>query len=475
MTCAFGITFVIFGNLAGNAIQFGIYMTTATHPTCTSSTCLDENKAQVIGWAVSVLTLVAIINVCTRRFAIGLNNILAVCKVSFLITVSFLGIIWGTIHGNGCQQINFENQGGTGQFGDVVQGLFYALFPYTGYEQPFYVLSEVAKPKKVFAKAASITMTTALVFYPLINVSYLCVTPYQGNGSLPDNMAIALFSRLANPTGQGATNGGLVQAMNVVLAIFIFGNLLAQTYTASRVKQEVAKEGILPWSLTLGAASDTIFARLGSSAEDRPREPTMATMDGHLEQAPIAATALHWAFEVTLTMSVGIPLDVSVAYNVLTYMYTYTIIVLLGFLTVGGLLYLKLESVLPVRKGRKKRDWLSKTEWTPWLDPLPVVVATLFLAFLLVAAFARPSLAVQNLLPGVPWWVPPLVGLCSFLLGLAWWLGLRFVEWKGRRRLETKRLPYIEINADGVGTQKVEIVEHAWVPDVDGTRRRRRE
>ena len=450
MTCIFGIVFIIFGNLAGNAIQFGIYIMQAINPECQTDSCL--NKPRVLGWAAGVLSLCSLINASTRKFSIGLNNILASLKVLLVLVMALLGIIYGSIHGNGCRQITFQNWGGTGQFGDIVLALFYAMYPYTGYEQPFYVLAEVSRPKQTFAKATNFAMLTALILFPLVNVSYLCMTPYSGNDSLPTNMGIAFFERLAG-TSTAAPRGP-----SVVFAIFIFGNLLAQTYTATRVKQEIAKEGILPWSLIFASGSDTWFARLTSSSPSRPYRPAVEDIDSHIEQAPIAATFLHWAVEVVLVLVVGSLLPLSQAYNFLTYIYTFAIVGVLGLLTAGGLLYLKLDSL---SVGLNHRHWKEKSAWKPWLDPLPAVLATAALAFLLFAAFAPPSAKQPN---SLPWWVGPTAGWLSGALGIFWWLGLRFIQWKGRWELHISRVPLIEIDGEGNAIQRVELVEHQRIP-----------
>jgi len=468
MTCVFGVSFIIFGNMAHNAIQFGAYMTQATNPTCASSACLDEPgmKAQVLGWAIAANTIVSFINVLTRRWGIFLNNAFALFKVSFLVVVAFLGIGWGHMHGDGCRQISFENRDGPRQFGDIAHALVYVIFPYSGFEQPFYVLSEVAQPKKVFARAVVLTMTTALVLYPLVNVGLLCATPYYGSLSLPDNLAISLFSRISDPTGQTQPNGRLLQAMNAILAMFIFGNLQAQTYTGSRVKQEIAKEGIIPFSMFFAASSETLLSRWSSSSS---RQSTQIDLDRpHPELAPIAATALHWAVESILILAVGIPLSVSVAYNALTFMRTYVIVVLLGVLTADGLLYLKCGFTPRHQQDREGKKWKSLSQWTPWLDPLPVIVAAAVLTFLVGAVFAPPSPQTQNssLERGIPWWLPPLVGLSSFVFGFLWWVGVRFREWSKHLKLETRKLPYIHNEPGQDPIQKVVVVEHAWKPDV---------
>lgn len=57
----------------------------------------------------------------------------------------------------------------------------------------------------------------------------------------PDTVAALFFSRIF-----GDRNANTVQ--NTFMAFSSFGNILVQTFTASRVKQEIAKEGILPFT-----------------------------------------------------------------------------------------------------------------------------------------------------------------------------------------------------------------------------------
>ncbi|KAM7224585.1 amino acid transporter [Rhypophila decipiens] len=510
MTCIFGIVFIIFGNLAGNALQFGIFMSIAINPRCGErEKCL--NQRNVVGWAVGVLTFCALLNIMTRRYAIGLNNLFAVAKVAFVFVIAILGIIYGSVNGGTCRQISWTSpvlpdgttQSG-GKIGDIALALFYAMYPYTGYEQPYYVLAEVSQPQRVFARATTIAMLTAAVLYPLTNLSYLCMTPYMGNDQLPENMAIAFFERLSGhntSTAQGHddNNNAAISGVAALLAFFIFGNLMAQTYTASRVKQEIAKEGILPYSLFFATGNDTLLSRLSSSSSEstasksnqypRHHRPAISELDSHREQAPIPATILHWFFEILLVLVVGLTIEPSKAYRLLTYLYTFIIVGVLGLFTAGGLLYLKIESYIQRRRASKQqrtrgepvtvkgRNWHEKSVWQPWFDPLPAIVATVSLAFLLFAAFVPGSLTnARSKHPGsgndydedntgeIAWWIGPLVGWGSVGLGVLWWLGLRFVQWSGRWELETKRLPVVEIDAHGQAIQRAELVEHNHVP-----------
>ena len=439
--------------------------------------CQDDcvKSGPVVAWGIGALTLCALLNIGTRKFSIHLNNTFAVLKLSLVVIMIFVGLGYGSTHGDGCRQIVWENKGEGGAVGDIVQALFYAMYPYTGYEQPFYVLAEVRRPQTLFSKTVMYTMASFIVLYMLINTSYLCMNPYlgpaslsTGNGHFTTNAAINFFYKLSsgNPN---ISQDAVVQGVSFILALFILGNLLAQTYTASRVKQEIAKEGILPYSLWFAKSNDTLYARW-----DRRRQAQEATGAGAIgagEQAPFAATLLHWAFEVFLVLVVGLSLPPNQAYNFLTYIYTFVIVGILGFLTVCGLLYLKIDAWLypdprAFRPGppsgqnptprRMGRGWNNKRQWRPWFDPVPCMVAVLALGFLLLGAFAEPSSRLID--DDTAWWVKPLVGWCCLLAGVAWWAGLEVWQRLKGFRIRRLRTTYVEVLDDEDPVQTAELV-----------------
>lgn len=333
-------------------------MLRVVNPTCQENDKSCLNNGAVVGWGVGVLTVCAILNISTRKYTMGLNNLFAVTKLAFVVVITFLGIAYGTINGHQCRNITWAPQVQTdsANLGDVALAVFYAIYPYTGYEQPFYVLAEVLRPQQTFAKSTMCAMATVLVLFPFVNVTYLYVNPYTGNADLPENMAIAFIERISGARPGEEHTSSAVAGVSFLLAFFIFGNLMAQTYTASRVEQEVAKDGILPWSLVLATGNDTLLSRVMSSSRSRTdsshpyREGRRGTsairnLDRHHEQAPFAATALHWFFEVVLLLAVGLTAkEPSNAYGGLTYIYTFVIVGVLGLFTAGGVLYLKIDS-----------------------------------------------------------------------------------------------------------------------------------
>jgi len=454
ITCVYGITFLVFGNLAGNAIQFGIFMQTAINPMCQEG-CMQ--RRHVVGWALLVLILCALINVTTRKGAIFVNNFFAVSKISMVVVMIFLGIGWGTAHGNGCASIEWKHKGEGGGFGNVVQALTFAMYPSSGFEQPFYVLAEVRQPRRLFAPTVMSVMTLILVLHPLINTSYFCVNPYEGpqaqidGGYKSTNAAINYFWKISGATG---IDGQLavVRATSVLLGLSSFGNLLAVVYTAPRVKQEIAKEGILPKSFCFAAGKDSILSRFGRG------------QPGTREQVPMAATALHLTFEIILVLGVGLTMEPTEAYNTLSYLYTYVITGILGFLVVLGLLYLKVDGWVR-SQSKKGRHWNQKSQWSlPLVGPLPCIIAVLGLGLVLFGVFVEPS---RSEIGGQKWWLKPLVGWCGLSLGVLWWFGMELRQWNGQYRICTSRITYVDEVDDGDLVQTAErvVVDRVYKSD----------
>ncbi len=478
-SCVFGITFILFGNLAGNAIQFGVYMQGAISPQCTEDDACF-NKVAVILWALGIICLCSFLNILARRLFISLNNLFAIAKFLFVAVTALLGIIYGASHGDGCRtNMAWSNRGPGGELGDIALAMFYAMFSYTGFEQPFYVLAEVERPRDNFPKYVILALASVMVLFPLTNVGYLCVVPYGGPQTVPKNMALEFFDIIARNGDPHADTTAVRRVISVILAVIIIGNIMAQTFTGSRVKQEIGKEAIIPFSLAIATGSDSIAARFLAPADMRRQRSRQhfnsLYIENHSEQVPMAGTLLHTASAVVLILAVGIPTKPSNAFRILTYLRVFSIIVVLGLLTVAGLAYLKIDSWIHgsrspgkspggnpganVGEPRRGRRWLEKRVWAPWFDPLPTFVATAALAFMAVAIFVKPS-QIREDERAVPAWVNPLTGWLALLLGVLWWAGLRVWQWKTKTRTEVVRRPHLVIDKFGNAVLKAEFIQH---------------
>jgi len=115
-----------FLEVACNALEFGkviidIDPDQIVGPECGTKGCKGYiEKSPIVEWALAILTICSLINVCTRHFGIWLNNIFAVAKVSFLVVAAFLEICWDTF-----------NISGTPCTSDVPTSISQSLFQWT--------------------------------------------------------------------------------------------------------------------------------------------------------------------------------------------------------------------------------------------------------------------------------------------------------------------------------------------------------
>ncbi|RYP20573.1 hypothetical protein DL765_002730 [Monosporascus sp. GIB2] len=425
-TCIFGVTFLLFGNLAADALQFGIIMHAALHPDCAEGqSCYS--KLEVLGWAVGTVTVCCALNVFSRRLFLRLNSGLGIIKVLVVVAMALMGLIVGSYRGT-CRNITWQPKEPSSNFGDIVLALVFSMYSYTSFDQPFYVLSEVRHPRKILVSSLFISMIILLVLFPIVNIAYFCIVAYDGT-PLPNNMAMALFTSIYDETG--ARN-----AASVLVAACVFGSILAQTYTASR----------------------------GFSPLGRHRKPagTVVNVDDHPEQVPRAGTFLHWISTIVLIL-VGIsankPFHASNGYILLTFLSIFSLTILLGAFTVSGLVHLKITKGVRWALWDKVRD---TSGWRSPLDPLPALFAAAALILLSVALFAQPSQL--RLDDPLPYWVYPLLGWSPLLLGVLWWLGIRYWQWESRSEIEVKRWPYIVVDDAGEAVLRAEVVEHTRQP-----------
>jgi hypothetical protein len=78
----------------------------------------------------------------------------------------------------------------------------------------------------------------------------------------------------------------------------------------------------------------------------------------------MAALLLHWVSSLVL-VAVTSMLSPTLAYNVLSELYSYAILVVLGLLVSGGLLYLKWSP---------RRNWAEQVNFKPWGGPIAAIV-----------------------------------------------------------------------------------------------------
>ncbi|KAB8596122.1 hypothetical protein FH972_025831 [Carpinus fangiana] len=439
-TCMYGIVFIVLGNLSGNAIAFGSYVMTAAGS-------LNPSKGAVIGLAIFALSACILLHITSRAGGIAMNNAFAVYKVMLLLTIIILGFIKAGGYDlgggpNAISNLDPKHSFDTQQYNaaSYIDSFLYVLYSYSGYKQPFYVLAEISRPRKTFPITCLITMAIVITLFVLTNISYLCVVSKQQQLETSTDMA-TLF--LIHMFGYGTAQ----RTMAALIATSIFGNILVMTFTAARVKQEIAKEGILPFPLNFATAKTTVLAPLAAKVR---RWLRFAGSEDHLEHSPIAALILHW-FSSVFLIAVTSMLPPSQSYAFLVYLW--------------ALLYVKIERF-------SHRDWKNVRNFRVWLDgkhsfPWHALIYFSVCGFLLYAVFVRPSPSspYSKAATGIDWWVVPTIGQSTWLWGLVWYGGLQLVMKKRREYLVVMRFPLIDRDhgSDDQWIQKSEIVTRQWL------------
>lgn len=174
---------------------------------------------------------------------------------------------------------------------------------------------------------------------------------------------------------------------------------------------------------------------------------------GYAERAPTAAFGIHWITSVLL-IAVTSPLDPRDSYSILVYLFTYSIVLVLGGWVSLGLLIVKFQ---------KKWKWKTQACYIPWLSPVHVILYFLATSFLAIAAFVPPSRQspFYHSVNGLRWYILPTIGITAPFWGILWYLGLRLYERKKRRRLEVTKEKYYEQD-NGEWVQAAELVTLAW-------------
>lgn len=214
---------------------------------------------------------------------------------------------------------------------------------------------------------------------PTLIAIQLCVVSKDQQFQTGDDMATLFFDNLFG-------SAVATRVMSGVLALSLFGNIVVATFVASRgedqdpcrhgvilrranirrlrpVKQEIAKEGVLPFSRFFARSTTTPIAKIGSWLRSR-KEPKRRQEP--LEQSPAAALLLHLIFALIMIAATSGQTP-AVAYTILFSLYSYVPIVLIGFLVGAGLLYLRAHD---------RHAWAKKRGFRPWGGPTAAIIYT---------------------------------------------------------------------------------------------------
>ncbi|KAL0929667.1 high affinity methionine permease [Colletotrichum truncatum] len=477
-TCIFGITFIILGNMAGNCIHFAMRVLEAAGQTSLEASpdaSLDAspdkrpnegpNEASVRGIAIAVAIFACFIHATSRRFGILLNNFLAIIKIMIMLFIIVTAIVVGAggfpettrnyIGENTSPKTSF--QGGSSEANGYAQAFLAIIFTFSGFEQPNYVLGEISRPRKKFPIAMGTGVGTVVVLYLAVNICYMVVVPKEVQ--MDQNVALEFFKRTYGSTGPGP------RIFNAFLAISSMGNIIVMTYTAARVKQEIAKEGILPWPKFFAQNTDMSLGRLVRWFQKKGWFKSLLQLrwfspEHHSEKTPVGALVLHLVSCIILIFAT-IGVKAEVAYTVLTSLSAYVVNAFIGTFLGLGILILRFRGppVTTADDGASQHSntaplpsWADMTgkHFNPYLSVFCAVIYTCGGLYPIITNWIPPSLTVD--LTVKPWWLVPTVSWIIIALSIAWFVGFvlvaRYIEKKDHRVFVVEKKPEFEA-ADG--------------------------
>lgn len=474
--CVYGLLFIVIGNMAGNAIAFGDYILTAAGQE-------NPSRAAVRGIALGIVTFTCLLHGIWRKGGIWLNNIFAVLKIATLIFIIVVGFcaLGGTFDAKANNaQTNYAidqsfHKTSNSSYG-YAEGFLAVIFAYTGFSQSNYVLSEIDQPRKKFRKGVLIAVGTMCVLYMLVNVAYLIVVDKNDPALSTGADVSELFFK--NAFGQGVAP----QVLNAFMAVSGLGNIIVMTFTAARVKQEIAKEGILPWPKFFGQNTN-VFGRVSNRLLGRPIRGSNS-----IEATPVGALTLHWTFSVILILATW-GQSTEDAYNVLVLLYSYCIGSMLNTVLGFGMLYLRL--ITPHRRpddahnpkeidesdhagrSKRRRGWRATSPFNHYVSTASAFIFAIANLYPLIGNWIPPSTitsssssSLRSLVPNYPWYLVPAVGWALIGCGTLYWLVFVYVVPQiGHRKgkvFVVEREPFFHIE-HGYHVQWHEIVSFSWV------------
>jgi len=254
--------------------------------------------------------------------------------------------------------------------------MFKVLNAYTGWSNVNYVLNDVKNPIRTLKISGPLGLGICAILYVLANVAFFAAAT-KDEIKKADTTVAALF--FGNVFGTKAE-----RALSVIVALSALGNVITITYSAARVNQELAKEGIpLPFGNKFWASN----------------WPT--------GKSPFPGLIIHLIPSVIIIL--GPPPSVAYPFILDVEGYPQQII---NFFIVCGLFWLR---------------WKKPNANRPFKIWLPLAVFFLVAAiFLVVAPFLPPANGMGDT-PPLPYYLYCLVGIAIMVFGVIYWAVWRVI------------------------------------------------
>lgn len=197
------------------------------------------------GVAIAAYTAAVIVVLASNRFSLYAVNAFGVLKIITLLFISITGLVvlGGHVDRVPHPGLNFQNSfaGTTTNGNDLANALVNIVFSYSGYQNAFNVVGEIKNPIKTLKLNGLLSVLITAILYILCNIAYFSAVDKVEFAKSKEIAAAVFFTKVF---GQGAAE----MALNVLVLLSAFGNLLAVLIGQSRMVREVGRQGVLPWT-----------------------------------------------------------------------------------------------------------------------------------------------------------------------------------------------------------------------------------
>uniref|UniRef100_A0A0B7JZR1 Amino acid permease/ SLC12A domain-containing protein n=1 Tax=Bionectria ochroleuca TaxID=29856 RepID=A0A0B7JZR1_BIOOC len=241
---------VLLGFTASNCVVFSQYVLFALG---------IDHPSEVLrkGLAAGLLVFVTVTHGVFPKTGIRLQNILGWVKIAivgFMILSGIYVLVFrpGTATTGSSppvsDQLSWDHvwEGSVWNWGTIATSFFKVLYSFAGLDNVSNVLNEVKEPVRTLKSVTTAALFTTCGLYILINLAYLLVVPVDEIKQSGELIAALFFERIFGH-GFGKT------ALPLAVALSAVGNVLVVAFAQARLKQEIARQGFLPYSHLLSS------------------------------------------------------------------------------------------------------------------------------------------------------------------------------------------------------------------------------
>ncbi|XP_063306422.1 b(0,+)-type amino acid transporter 1-like [Pelobates fuscus] len=186
--------------------------------------------------AIGILWVLGIINTMSVKMATWVQNIFTVLKMMALSLIVISGLVL-----LGTDEDYFENfkdafNGQVPNAAQIAESFYQGLHAFGGWSYLNYLAEEIKDPSKNIPRTVFTSITAVIVFYLLVNISYLTVlSPRE-----------IVSSAAVSVTWAGRTIPTAAWIIPMSVAVSIFGSLNGSMFMSGRLNYAGSKEGHLP-------------------------------------------------------------------------------------------------------------------------------------------------------------------------------------------------------------------------------------